>query len=1341
MPIVVPRTCTIVAEGGRKDSLPLERFRECGAYVLLGEPGAGKTTTFEEEATEVGGMMISARDFAAFGPSPDWRGEPLFIDGLDEMRAGRAEGLAAIDAVRGRLHRLGRPPFRLSCREADWLGATDRDALERVSPDGKIAVLHLDSLSEEQAALLLNENFGIPDPRAFLREATGRRLDALLGNPQTLSMLAEAVLHQGWPGGLTATYERACRSLAEESNKKHRDIRRGQTVATEDIISAAGHVCAVQLLAGIAGFALDRDAADEAHPALDSIGLSITPVLDRALHSRLFEARGHEERREPLHRSIAEYLGAIFLARKIERDGLPVGRVLALMTADDDGIVSDLRGLHAWLAALCPSIRSRLVDHDPLGVVLYGDVGDFGTEGKLRLLESLGREAKRYPRFRSRNWEARPFGALASPDMIEPFRKILIADDRTEGHESFLDCVLETLAQGAPLPELGDPLLEIVRDDSHWPTNRKAAIAAYINVSGGSAVPLLDLLADIQAGHVTDGDDELMGRLLRHLYPQCIDARAIIDYLHPARDQRLVGHYAWFWEHDLLDRTAPRDLPVLLDQVAANQERVFEPVAQLDFGRFAGELLIRGLDAAGATTSVERLWNWLAIGASEGARGRLDKDHEDRVTAWLAGHPDIFKDLLRFSLHRCEREDRPLPCLYATERRLHGAGLPAGTEEWCFELASATQRVEVRNYIFNKGVFVLVQRLDHTPALLEALLAIGGRHPLLASNVDAWLCCPLEDWRYDHAQRDARRAEERQARIEDWRRHLRAHFSAIESGTAYPRIMHELAMIYFGRRFEAEGDTPAQRLRSFFGDDVELMLAALAGLKRTLERADLPPVAEIVDLAVKGRHHYIAEACLAGIEELSREDGQSLLALPDPVVERLVAFRLTHSFDNTPPWFMSLVAHRSHIVAETLVTYGTAMFRAGKENVSGIRALAYDGDYEQVARLAVLPLLAAYPLRAKKASLSDLTTLLHAAIRLFPAKDLEEPIARRSVLSSLDVAQRSQWLAAGLLLFPADHEKLLAKYVGKSKSRALLVAGFFDAHLERVSPLPELSESAAALLVRLLGSHVSPDRPEGIHWVSPEMKATELVRSWIVRLSASPTAGATAALSVLRDLEALRAWHGELEHRRESQRAIRREACFLRGSVAKVVQVLANSAPANAADLKALLAQHLRDMAGEDRDGNTTGYLRYWAVGEPHHENYCRDRLLDLLRERLRPTLVDAQPEGEYRENKRADIRASSGGIGGFNVPIEIKRDSHKDLWRALRDQLMAHYVRDPGADGHGIYLVFWFGGKGMPLPIDGGKKPRSAQELEGRLRAQLTPEERRRIEVIVLDCAPPSSA
>lgn len=393
-----------------------------------------------------------------------------------------------------------------------------------------------------------------------------------------------------------------------------------------------------------------------------------------------------------------------------------------------------------------------------------------------------------------------------------------------------------------------------------------------------------------------------------------------------------------------------------------------------------------------------------------------------------------------------------------------------------------------------------------------------------------------------------------------------------------------------------------------------------------------------------------------------------------------------------------------------------------------------------MSRLTALKLLEAYPARAKRQQLGNLGTLLVAALKHCDRQALVELIATKLSLKSLDVTQRSQWLCAGLLVDPVRYEAPLSQYLDGNQARSMLVAGFFS---ERASGLPELSEPSLVILIRAIGPYSTPKRPTGAHWVTAEMNAADLVRSLIVRLGNRSTDTASRALSELLNDESLHAWRDPLREHQESQRVVLREARFRYPSPSAIARLLDNGPPVHPADLKALLAQHLRDLDRSDRDGNTTGYRRYWNIdkhGRPtsaRTENDCRDRLLELLREKLRATGIELMPEGEYRENTRADMRASFGGTNGFNIPIEIKRDSHKDLWRAWRTQLLDHYVRDPGADGHGIYLIFWFGGLGMPVAADGGSPPRYAVELESRLSALLNESEKSFIDIIVLDCAP----
>jgi len=96
----------------------LQNYRSSSAWVLLGEPGAGKTTALEAEAKATDGHYLRLTEFIDGPPEECWRHRTLFLDGLDEMRAsGHA---SVLQKVRRQLIGLGNPPFRIACRAADW---------------------------------------------------------------------------------------------------------------------------------------------------------------------------------------------------------------------------------------------------------------------------------------------------------------------------------------------------------------------------------------------------------------------------------------------------------------------------------------------------------------------------------------------------------------------------------------------------------------------------------------------------------------------------------------------------------------------------------------------------------------------------------------------------------------------------------------------------------------------------------------------------------------------------------------------------------------------------------------------------------------------------------------------------------------------------------------------------------------------------------------------------------------------------------------------------------------------------------------------------------------------
>ncbi len=108
MKCAVRRTCRDIGESGSRGpahipSLPVEEWNDEAAYVLLGPPSSGKTTIFKHLAKRQCGHCVSARDFLALNEGAKWHDEILFIDGIDETRAGTADGRNPLDRIRAKL--------------------------------------------------------------------------------------------------------------------------------------------------------------------------------------------------------------------------------------------------------------------------------------------------------------------------------------------------------------------------------------------------------------------------------------------------------------------------------------------------------------------------------------------------------------------------------------------------------------------------------------------------------------------------------------------------------------------------------------------------------------------------------------------------------------------------------------------------------------------------------------------------------------------------------------------------------------------------------------------------------------------------------------------------------------------------------------------------------------------------------------------------------------------------------------------------------------------------------------------------------------------------------------
>lgn len=1338
-PFHVSRTCKRILSSGQVERGRLESYRDLPAYVLLGDSGAGKTTAFESEADASDGKYVTARNFITFEGKVGKPGSTLFIDALDEMRAGGATARMPIDEIRKHLRDI-KSPFRLSCREADWLGESDSQALKDILPGStELVILHLNPLTEEDIKAILS-NKKVLNPEEFIRTARKHNLGELLYNPQVLNLLINAVGEENtWPVNRSEIYEMACRRLATEENPEHRRARSDEPV--DHLLDAAGYLCAIQLLSGIAGFAQDKSKANEQYFELAELSAPEGLPLAATLETNLFQQDG-EERRIPIHRSVAEYLGAKYLAKLVNSKDrpLPFERVLALMPDETGAVASDLRGLCAWLAVHCTNQeRKILINRDPLGIITYGDVRIFAVEDKKLILNVFKSKAKNadWPDFYDSS-----FCALGTADMVPVFQEILSSPSRENVDQKLLTIGLSAVAHGEAMPSLIDSIEKIVRDPSYKPFIRANAIDALIQCGGENALP--KLAEDIRDGILEDRDDEVVGALLDKLYPDVITSEEVWNYFH-VPSSHIVNGYVRFL-YDKLVGSQEKDLPILLNGLV--QKRFDLEAAPFEYHTesLVGKLLVRGLEAYGDKVSVKQLYEWLGLGINKHGSTALARGGEaEAIANWFAEHPEQYQSIIEYNAYLCTKEDNFDYCMWQCYTgRLQKAPKPIGMAEWYLRKAKleSDKHLLLSQHYFREAVIIIRGDEELTNDKVRFIKTEIKGHPALLETLERILNPPVENWENEsklmRQEWKDKEEKERSERAADFRKHL----VSIREGMAHPSIMYNLAQAYSHGFLNIHGVTSHERLQDLLNNDQELIDAAYTGFKFVVNRQDLPTVKEIIDLTIQGKMHFIRPACLISVNMLYKHDPESILKRNDDLLGRLLAFRFSEDLGEKEEreWVMALIAERPALVEQIFVDYVSAMIKANKEHIAPLSLMIY-GAYSKLAPKVLAPLLQSFPLRvSEKFSKNVLNPLIKGAIEYLDKKIFEAIIEEKLGNPSMDDIQKVYWLACGFMIAPGKYTSKLLEHVATNQAYKQDLENFVQSHWKNKVPFGDLSEEAIGLLIELLAPECSPERPLGFGQLTTAMQTADLVNDLINELQHNPHKS-TAELQRLAALASISHWHPILERALHTKQIVQSISSFRYLKVNEVCHTLENSLPANAADLSALTMSLLRDIAKNIHDGNTNDYKQYWSYGpegkleNPKPENDCRDALLSDLNQRFKPYGVEGHREGNYVDDKRADIKVS---FNGFNVPIEIKRDCHARLWHSIQEQLIKKYVREQGARGYGIYVVFWFGKNGIPPDPKGERKVQSAKELEDRLWQTLTEEESRYIQVLVIDCSLP---
>ena len=392
---------------------------------------------------------------------------------------------------------------------------------------------------------------------------------------------------------------------------------------------------------------------------------------------------------------------------------------------------------------------------------------------------------------------------------------------------------------------------------------------------------------------------------------------------------------------------------------------------------------------------------------------------------------------------------------------------------------------------------------------------------------------------------------------------------------------------------------------------------------------------------------------------------------------------------------------RSHpgLVAELLLRCAKPQIAAGSDSLVHLDSLVTDPDHAQVARRASVSLLRGFPVRGRGTQLRVLDCLLWAALRRADRVELRKIIARKVGSKSVTAVQRAHWVAAGLAAAPEEYRLRFDEFT-RGRDEATREAAVFLCPDWNISfPDSDTDPATLSLLVRRVGAMFAPDEEWKEGMVDLPARAAARTRAFIHTLGGQPGPAAGEALDSLLADRTLADWKAILELSRDRQRTESRDATYAPPCLERVAEALRGGLPTNVGDLLALVADHLDDFAAAVRGGDENAWRGFWnedRYGRPENpkpENSCRDAVLAALRARL-DDRITVLPEAQHAGNTRADLRVSYNGAA---VPIEIKREGHPGLWVAVSEQLVPQYTTLPAADGHGIYLVLWFGEQHIP--------------------------------------------
>jgi predicted NACHT family NTPase len=577
------------------DVIPSASIAEKPCLVLLGEPGIGKTHTvkklWESFKNSIAGQEDQTLwiDLGQYGSEDrlvrelfedhnfnTWlKGRHrlyLFLDSLDECLL-EIKTLGRILVHKFKMYPTDRLYLRVVCRTADWKSSIEDD-LKEIWGEEAFAVYELVPLRKidviEAAA-----NKGLA-PDAFLDEINVKQVGPLAAKPITLKFLLNTYVRNGrFPDNQEELYFKGCQMLCEETNDDRRDAGHIGKFSPKQKLIVASRIAAVSLFANRAAIRTNvdmGDVPDEDFTIEDICGGKETvdektfdidrSIIEETIATGLFSSRG-PNRMGWSHQTFAEYLAAYYL----KEHKLKINRMINLITHPGDAsgrIVPSLQETAAWLAGMVPEVFKQIIKSDP-NVLLSSDVAKLDNKVLSDLVESLLRQYDEKILMDNFSINKEFYRKLEHPGLAEQLRVYI--KDNTKNLD--VRIVAIDIADICRVQSLLDDLIEITLDSRHPDLIRVKAASAISRIADDKSNPKLEKLKPLVFGEVTvDPNDELKGCALWILWPNLLTLEELFEVLTPPK-ANLYGVYRSFISDTLRNHNWGNDIRHALKWVMA----------------------------------------------------------------------------------------------------------------------------------------------------------------------------------------------------------------------------------------------------------------------------------------------------------------------------------------------------------------------------------------------------------------------------------------------------------------------------------------------------------------------------------------------------------------------------------------------------------------------------------------------------------------------------------------------------------------------------------------------------------------------------------------------------